>query len=85
MFVLFAVALLNTSGPAHEIVVLIAYAQKPPVNALVDVSNRARSIFSDFLSTSKLCACSTMRQVPSHVLVHTDPFHEILVLIIVNS
>ena len=31
-------------GPAHEILTLIAYAQKPPLNAYADASGRARSI-----------------------------------------
>ena len=46
---------------ACEILVLVSYAQKPPLNAHANVFNRARylkfGLVFDSLSTSILCEC----------------------------
>ena len=50
--------------PAHKILVLIAYVQKPPSNAHADVSSGARSKIYSEPSTPILCVCQKQSRPP---------------------
>ena len=51
------------NGPTHQILVLIAYAQKPPLNPYSDISRRARGlkILSELSSASIPCVNEKQR------------------------
>ena len=71
LYTLKSACLKQTFVPAYEIIILITYAQIPPLNAYAGISRGLRSIFVLGVSTHKPCVCEWQSLCCSSISTYT--------------